>query len=92
MVDTDRLRALRAMNPEFAAAEARGEKWALQQAESVRGIDGQASRRYPERAHKEDGKPHNFCGACRHPEGCITCDLDGNPGFRRGPDEPFYTT
>ena len=73
---TERLNQLMALNPEFAVALAKGEDWAIIQAESVRGIDGKASRRHPERAHKEDGRPHNWCGACSHKDGCIMCDLD----------------
>lgn len=79
MADTDRLRMLRAMNPEFAEAERRGEKWAIDQAEMVLGIDDQASRRHPERAPHQDGQPQNWCGSCLHPEGCISCDLDEMP-------------
>ena len=83
MADTERLRMLRSMNPEFAKAEARGEKWALQQSEIVRGIDGQASRRHPERAPQEDGRPRNWCGSCPHEEGCVMCDLSENHTFRK---------
>jgi hypothetical protein len=78
-----RLAMLRAMNPKFADAEARGEKWAVQHGEMVRGIDGQASRQYPERTPREDGKPRNWCGDCLHPEGCVTCDLSAMPVGRR---------
>jgi hypothetical protein len=75
---------VRLLNPEFAEAEARGEKWALQHSDMVRGIDGKASRRHPDRAPKEDGRPHNWCSDCIHPEGCITCDLDAMPpGLRK---------
>jgi hypothetical protein len=63
------------MNPDFAQAEMRGEKWAVDQAEMVRGIDRKASRQFPERTHLADGKPRNWCGTCLHPEGCISCDL-----------------
>ena len=91
MTDTGRLKQLREMNPEFAAAEGRGEKWALDQAEMVRSIDGCASRRHPERTRKEDGRPHNFCGVCPHPEGCVTCDLDDNPEFRRAVGAAYRT-
>ena len=77
MRDTARLEQLRALNPEFAEAERRGEKWAVDQADMVRGIDGEASRKHPERAPHQDGQPRNWCGSCLHPEGCITCDLDG---------------
>lgn len=83
MADTERLKTLRAMNPDFAEAESRGETWAIQHAEMVRGIDGMAARRYPERSRKEDGMPHNHCGSCPHPEGCVTCDLPNNPGFTK---------
>ncbi len=83
MADTERLRLLRALNPKFAEDEAKGEKWALQQAECVRGIDGEASRRYPERARREDGKPQNWCGSCPFEEGCIMCDLDENHAVRK---------
>lgn len=78
---TERLNALMAMNPEFAQALARGEDWALKQADSVRGIDGQSFRRHPERAHQEDGHTRrNWCGGCSDPEGCVTCDLDQPTG------------
>jgi hypothetical protein len=76
MEDTERLRALRVMNPEFAKAEANGERRALHHAEMVRGIDGKASRRHPERAPHEDGTPRDWCGSCLHPDGCVMCDLD----------------
>lgn len=92
MTDTDRLRALRAMNPEFANAEARGERWATLRAEEVRGIDGKASRRHPERSRKEDGQPHNFCGTCLHPEGCVTCDLDGDHDLKKRMGAAYRTT
>ncbi len=75
MADTERLKQLRELNPDFAEAERRGEKWALDQAEMVRGIDGKASRQFPERSRHADGKPRNWCGSCLHPEGCISCDL-----------------
>jgi hypothetical protein len=79
-----RLDAVLAMNPEFAEAYARGETWAVQHAEMVRGVDGQASRRHPERAPREDGRPRNWCGDCIHPEGCVSCDLDAMPpGMRK---------
>lgn len=72
---TDRLDRVLAMNPEFAEALARGEAWAVLHAECVRGVDGQASRTFPERTQHEDGKPRNWCGSCPHAEGCVTCDL-----------------
>jgi hypothetical protein len=71
------------MNKEFAEAYAKGEKWAVQHADMVRGVDGQANRRHPERAPKEDGRPRNWCGSCVHPEGCVCCDLDDNHAFRK---------
>lgn len=78
---TARLEAVMKMNPAFAEALARGEPWALKHAESVRGIDGQAGRRHPERAHQEDGHTRrNWCGGCSDPEGCVMCDLDEPTG------------
>jgi hypothetical protein len=79
MEDTDRLRMLRALNPEFAEAEARGEKWARHHAEMVRGVDGKAGRQHPERTPHEDGQSRNWCGSCLHPEGCVSCDLSEMP-------------
>lgn len=76
---TIRLRQLLNMNPEFAAAYEAREDWAVQRAEEVLGLDGVASRRHPERKRQEDGKPHNFCGSCPNPEGCMMCDLDETP-------------
>ncbi len=76
----DRLSVTMEMNPEFAEALARGEPWALKYAESSRGLDGKASRRHPERAHREDGLPHNWCGVCPDAEGCVMCDLDEPTG------------
>lgn len=56
---TDRLSITMQMNPDFAEALARGEKWALDYADSSRALDGVSFRRHPERAHHEDGKPRN---------------------------------
>lgn len=77
---TERLSVTMRMNPEFAEALARGEKWALDYADSSRALDGVSFRRHPERAHHEDGKPRNWCGACAHVNGCIVCDLDEPTG------------
>jgi hypothetical protein len=90
MADTERLKLLRELNPHFAELEANGDPWALRQAEMVRGIEGQASRRFPERTMKEDGKPHNFCGCCPHPEGCMMCDLPYNHEFSKS-NGPYRT-
>lgn len=81
--DTGRLRLLRAMNPDFAAAERRGERWATRRADVVRGFEGKSYRRYPERAFQEDDGPRNHCGSCPFPEGCMQCDLPENHAFRK---------
>lgn len=82
---TQRLNAVLAANPDFAKAFYKGEKWALQQAEEIRGIDGQASRRFPERARKEDGHTRrNWCGTCVFEGGCVCCDLPGNHEATKG--------
>ena len=74
-----RLSQLRALNPEFAAALAHGESWALKHADAVNGLDGMATRKHPERAFKEDGVTRrNWCGSCASKQGCVMCDLDGN--------------
>jgi hypothetical protein len=76
-----RLETMFAMNPDFKKAYLNGESWALKQADSIRGIDGQSNRRHPERAHQENGlERRNWCGACSDPEGCVTCDLDEPSG------------
>lgn len=67
------------LNPDFAEAHRKGEKWASQQVDEILGLDGQGSRKYPERNRQQDGTPRNWCGACQHPEGCVMCDLDENP-------------
>jgi len=67
------------LNPDFAEAHRKGEKWARQQADEILGLDGQGSRRHPARSREQDGTPKNWCGSCQHEEGCVTCDLDGNP-------------
>lgn len=83
---TARLDAVLAANEDFASALHAGESWAIQHAELVRGVDGKASRQFPERTAREDGKPHNFCGTCIHQIegdekgvcGCVSCDLPGS--------------
>ena len=76
---TDRLRALMKANPRFAEALADGERWAVQRAEMVKGIDGQSSRHFPERALEEDGiTRRNWCGSCASKLGCVMCDLPNN--------------
>ena len=72
---TARLDQVLVTNPSFAEALATGEPWAIAHAESIRAIDGQASRTFPNRSREEDGKPHNWCGSCPHAEGCVCCDL-----------------
>lgn len=91
MADTDRLRLLREMSPDFAQAEFRNERWATDRAEMVRGIDGKASRRHPERSQKEDGEPRNWCGSCLHPEGCVSCDLDGSHEVKKWAGAAYRT-
>jgi hypothetical protein len=82
---TARLDQMLAMNADFKEAYIKGERWALQHAEAIRGIDGQASRRFPERAFKEDGHTRrNWCGTCAHKEGCISCDLPGDHASMKG--------
>ena len=74
---TARLETMMKMNPVFAKTLADCEPWAVRRAESIRGIDGQAGRRHPERTYQEDGHTRrNWCGGCSDPEGCVTCDLD----------------
>lgn len=82
---TARLNQVLMMNPEFATALRKGEPWAIKHAEGIRGIDGQASRRHPERAFKEDGTiRRNWCGSCAYVDGCVTCDLDGDHNASKG--------
>jgi len=76
-----RLDQLMALNTDFEEALGRGEKWALQHADMVNGLDGLASRRHPERAPYEDGERRNWCGRCSSKRGCIVCDLDNNPAI-----------
>ena len=73
---TSRLGIALAQNEEFAEAYGRLESWALQRADEIKALDGQGSRQFPERTAREDGKPHNWCGACV--PGCICCDLPWN--------------
>ena len=78
---TDRLQLTLSMNPEFAKAYANGEKWALDYAEASLALDGESTRRHPDRARHEDGVTRrNWCGACSHSEGCVQCDLDHPTG------------
>ncbi len=70
-----RLSMLQRLNPDFAKALAKGERWALETAGQVDAIDHPA-RRHPERSRNEDGKPHHHCSKCPFPEGCVVCDLD----------------
>ena len=82
---TARLQMLMGMNPTYARALENGESWAVQHAEQVRGLDGEASRRHPERAHKQDGiTRQNWCGTCPFKGGCVMCDLDGNHAATKG--------
>lgn len=74
---TAHLDAVLAVNEDFAKAYVALEPWALQHAQEILGLDGQASRVFPERTAQEDGKPHNWCGTCIH-GGCVCCDLPGN--------------
>ena len=64
---------LHALNPEYAQAVARGDRWALQHAERVRSINAGE----PEGSRRQfDGKPRRWCGAaCTAENGCITCTL-----------------
>lgn len=73
-----RLQQMLQLNPEFAQAYEKGEPWAQQRADEILGLDGQASRRHPERNRLQDGTPRNWCGTCLHEEGCVACDLDGD--------------
>ena len=79
-----RLQAVQDLNPEFAEALERGDRWAIEHAEMVRGIDGESSRRHPERVLREDGTRRNWCGSCGHKDGCVMCDLDGDPEGMKG--------
>ena len=75
-----RLDLLIALNPEYAEALRRGDSWAVKHAEVVKGLDGNANRRHPERTLKEDGETRrNWCGHCSAKKGCVMCDLDDNP-------------
>ena len=62
------------MNPEFAKALAKGEKWALDHMETCRSLnagESEASRR------KFDGKRRKWCGAsCPSKKGCVVCTLE----------------
>lgn len=87
---TARLDLLMRINPDFATALQKGEPWALKHADAVRGLDGQASRRHPERAFKEDGHTRrNWCGTCAFKGGCVICDLDGDHVGMKGHIEKY---
>ena len=72
---------LMAMNPDYAEAVARGERWALERA----GTMGSLARGEPEGYRRKfDGKPRKWCGAaCPARSGCITCTLPDNPDMAR---------
>ena len=70
------------LEPEFAEAYARGERWAVQHAEGIRALDGLSSRKFPERGRDEDGTPKNHCGSCPHKDGCMVCDLPYDPKMK----------
>ncbi len=71
------------LNPHFRDQVHRGERGAVIRADIVTSLDGGGGqltgRRHPERAAREDGKPHHFCNGCSDREGCISCDLDDLP-------------
>ena len=74
----NRIAMLLALNPDFAAAYRRGEKWATDRIVAVAEIDN-PSRRFPERNQLRDGEKRNWCGSCPFVEGCMECDLPYNP-------------
>lgn len=78
-----RLDALMNLNPHFRDQVHRGERDAMIRADIVTSLDGGrgglTGRRHPERAYKEDGKPHHFCNGCSDKDGCVSCDLDDLP-------------
>ena len=77
---SQRLDLVMQLNPEFAKAYAKGEQWAIRHAEAVRGIDGLASRRFPERDFQKG--PRNWCGSCPFRDGCMVCDLPYDHGMK----------
>lgn len=77
-----RLQAVLAANEDFAKAFYRNERWAVERAEQIRGIDGLASSRHPERV--SDGYSRNWCGTCPYRDGCMTCDMDGDHKAMKG--------
>src|ERR1051325_9412638 len=80
---SNRLSLLMQMNPHFANALSRREKWAVQRAEAVQALDGfPTSRRFPERDLEPQG-PKNWCGSCPFAEGCMVCDLPYDPGMNK---------
>ena len=78
VVDTD---ALLALNPEYAQALMRGEKWALDHMSLCESLN----RGEPEGFRRPfDGTPRKWCGAaCPFDEGCVTCALPENPEMAR---------
>ncbi|MBY0472911.1 ATP-dependent Clp protease proteolytic subunit [Patescibacteria group bacterium] len=86
VVDTD---ALLALNPEYAVALMRGERWALEHALRCKSLnDGE-----PEGFRRPfDGNPRKWCGgACPFKEGCVTCTLPEDAEmtrFNRQPENP----
>ena len=79
---SDRLNHALMMNEDFAKAYAKQEKWAVDYADAVLALDGQASRRFPERNREEQGRPRNWCGCCPFKEGCMSCDLPYDHSMR----------
>ncbi len=79
---SQRLNLLMQMNPDFAKAVAKGEKWAVQRVEAIRALDGYpTSRRFPERDRQETGRKQNWCGSCPFVDGCMVCDLPYDPSI-----------
>ena len=78
-----RLDMLMQLNPRLSDQVHRGDKEAILRADIVTSLDGArgqlTGRKHPERAHREDGKPHHFCNGCSDKNGCISCDLDDLP-------------
>ncbi|MEK7531105.1 MAG: hypothetical protein AAB573_04555 [Patescibacteria group bacterium] len=78
-----RLELLMKLNPEFRDRVHRGDREAMVRADIVTSLDdagGQLTgRKHPERALREDGKPHHFCNGCSDKDGCVSCDLDDLP-------------
>ncbi len=79
---SNRLDLVMQLNPEFAEALAKGERWAVRHAEAIKGIDGLSSRQFPERDFEDDGTKKNWCGSCPFAEGCMVCDLPYDHGMK----------